>query len=66
MEGRGPRYERETIIILNEQSKEVTIWTASRRKSDSSVSIRLGQLWGQQVITQLAKLAVIQLVASEM
>jgi hypothetical protein len=29
MKGRGPRYERETIIILNEQSEEATIWTAS-------------------------------------
>ena len=30
MKRRGPRYERETIIILNEQSEEATIWTASQ------------------------------------
>lgn len=30
MKGHGPRYERETVIILNEESDEATVWTASQ------------------------------------
>jgi hypothetical protein len=29
MTGKGPRHERETVIIFNEEDAEMSIWTAS-------------------------------------
>ena len=29
MEGKGPRFERETVITFNEEEAEAVIWTAS-------------------------------------